>query len=231
MSVALLIGCSTAPKAAETPFVPLRSTVIAVAPAINASGSEDFDPIKLGDLMASELGQLDGVDVIGVSRVLAALNPPASRAWEGGASVTQIRSPAEATRVADKLGADGILVFAITEYDPYDPPTVGISAQLYGCSSEEAMSPGQEGGGEGAVPRAELQRVFRVSRSDLQKEVEEYGKKRDGRESAYGWRRYLVSQEDYFRFCCHAVLKELLRSAYDVYLVAAEGPKDEERMP
>ena len=41
-------------------------------------------------------------------------------------------------QVRDQLGADAILVFAITEYRPYAPPIVGISAQLFGDYADDA---------------------------------------------------------------------------------------------
>ena len=237
------VGCSAGGKARELSISPVRSMVIAVAPAINLSGSKEIDPVKLGDLMASELGQIDGVDVIGVNRVLAALNPKDRGTWDGSARVTQIRDPAEAVRIADQLGADGILVFAVTEYDAYDPPTVGIGAQVYSGSGTSRRVDGSAGHGasdstqvedvaeEMLVPRAQVQRVFRSSREDVLKEVEAYGKDRDARKSAYGWRRYVVSQEDYFRYCCHAVLRDLMRSECCPVFVRANGPKDEEGMP
>jgi hypothetical protein len=96
---------------------------VAVAPALNHSGASDFDRLVAADLMASELAQVDGFEVLPVSRTLAVL------ARQG---VSQVDSPAHALEVRDTLGADAILVFAITEYDPYDPPVLGIAAQLYG---------------------------------------------------------------------------------------------------
>jgi hypothetical protein len=47
--------------------------MVAVAPALNFSGSPAFDPVKVADLMASELAGIPGVGVIGVSRVLAVM--------------------------------------------------------------------------------------------------------------------------------------------------------------
>ena len=34
---------------------------------------------------------------------------------------------------------------------------------------------------------------------------------RQADENAYGWRKYLVSQQSYLRFCCHATIKELVQ--------------------
>jgi len=70
-----LPGCQT-DKRVETAVIDNlsnRGLTIAVAPALNQSGSADFDPSRFADLMASELDNATGISVIPVSRVLAAL--------------------------------------------------------------------------------------------------------------------------------------------------------------
>jgi hypothetical protein len=240
VGVAYVAGCSTAPKGTAFIGPVYESRLIAVAPAMNLSGSKDFDPIRLGDLMASELEQMPGIKVIGVNRVLAVLN---AINQERTPAPVSVRDPAQALQVVKALGADEILVFAVTEYDPYDPPTVGISAQVYGFSAisphpdaetaDRESNPALVGMGaeDAMVPRAQVQRVFRASHKEVLHDVEEFGKERDARKSAYGWRRYVVSQEDYFRYCCHAVLKELLGRNVPRVVANAESPKDEEGMP
>jgi hypothetical protein len=101
---------------------------IAVAPALNFSGSSEFDPNAVADLMASELGSVAGVEVIPVSRVLAVLAQQGRR---------EVASPEHARQIVEHLGADAILIFAVTEYDPYHPPVVGIAAQLYGVRRDD----------------------------------------------------------------------------------------------
>ncbi len=98
----------------------LGKATIAVAPALNLSGSGDFDPSRFADLMASELSHADGISVIPVSRVLAFLP---------GAGAATVETPGQALELVKRLGADAILVFAVVEYDPYDPPSIGITAQ------------------------------------------------------------------------------------------------------
>ena len=92
---------------------------IAVAPALNLSGAADFDPSRFADLMASELSYADGISVIPVSRVLGVL---------AAQELEKVESQAHAHELVRLLGADAILVFAVTEYDPYDPPSIAISA-------------------------------------------------------------------------------------------------------
>jgi hypothetical protein len=189
---------------------------IAVAPALNFSGSADFDPDVVADLMASELGYVEGITVIPVSRVLAVL------ARQGCA---EVKSPGHALEIGEQLGADAVLVFAVTEYDPYHPPTVGIAAQLYGQvprSSQEGgldpvlvsrqARPFAEATPGAALPGliAQAQRTFNASHEFVVRQVRCFAKRRNAGKSPYGWRLYLVSQREYLRYCCSTIVEALL---------------------
>jgi len=67
--MAVLVGCRSGsrmePLSIANPTI--GPVTIAVAPALNLSGSADFDPDRFADLMASELSYADGVSVIPVS--------------------------------------------------------------------------------------------------------------------------------------------------------------------
>lgn len=200
---------------------------VAVAPAINLSGSRDFDPDRFADWMAVELGYADDLTVIPVSRVLAVL---AAQGREG------VQSPAHALELCDRLGADAILVFAVTHYDPYDPPGIGITAQLFG------KGPGAGGGSTGGdrvaavsaaserpaddpEPLAHFQRVFDGSSQSVVADIQKFAKQRGGEKSPYGWKKYLVSQQHFIRYCCNATIRALLSGEEEVRV--AEGRKSE----
>lgn len=217
------LGCSqTKERPAVVEIVAFPSgNVIAVAPALNFSGSSAFDPAVAGDLMASELSTLPGVGVIGVNRVMAIL------AEQG---VGRIQSPRHALAVCERLGADAILVFAVNEFDPYTP-VVGITAQLYTRRAEpvrcDATAGAQPGGPSSAPaeelpirPAAECQRVFNATHERVQNAVRDYADKRKEGESPYGWRKYLASQQWFLRFCCHTVARDLLTQPVDWFGVA-----------
>lgn len=185
---------------------------IAVTPALNHSGSQEFDPLRLADLMASELAQWPGVRVIPLNRVLAQL---------AAQDKERIESPAHALQVMERVGADGIVVFAVTEYDPYQPPVMGLTAQLYGHGPERAggfdpvaasRQPSPfEAGAYSDLPRAEYHRVFNGSEEAVQREIRRFALRRDAEGSPYGWRKFLASQESYWRFCCSVTTRELIR--------------------
>jgi hypothetical protein len=216
LGLALVVqaGCSQGKKGKTEPasisYPP--GTSIAVAPPINASGCPDIDPIKVADLMASELSSLPGIGVIGVNRVLAIL------AEQG---LTQITSADHALAICDRLGADAIVVFAVTEYNPYTP-VVGLVAEIYGrehtgtavdpvAASRMARPLPMPPEPSGVRPWAQVQRTFNAEHEAIQDEVEEYADARDANETPYGWRKYLASQEYYLRYCCYSVARDLVQ--------------------
>ena len=201
---------------------------IAVAPAVNLSGSRDFDPNRVADLMAVELAYVRGIRVIPVSRVLGVL------AAQG---TTEIESPVHAAEVARWVGADAILVFAITEYDPYDPPRVGLTAQLFGADVRDSTGAdgagGASGAGNAALPvggseqvsvLAETQRIFDASHAAVTGEIQQFAKHRIADDSPYGWRKYVVTQEGFMEFCCHATVSALARRPALTALSSTQGP-------
>jgi hypothetical protein len=224
----VLGGCQTAgPVRPETVSNRLLGPVtIAVAPAINLSGSSDFDPNRFADLMASELSFAEGVRVIPVSRVLGVLAVQ---------RLDRVESAVHAEQLARWVGADAILVFAVTEYDPYDPPSIGISAQLFGSRPRPGfelpgpVDPDQPVVREVNPPEkagvhvlAESQRVFDASHERIVREIRLFARQRNADESPYGWRRYVVDQQGYMRFCCHATVFALLAGGGDML---AEGSR------
>lgn len=215
--VGLLAGCTSSPHSTRLTSPYDRTVTIAVAPAMNLSGSTDFDPVAAADLFASELGHVDEVMVIPVSRVLAAL---------AGEGRRQIQSPSHALEVCEALGADAIVVMAVTEYDPYDPPIVGMAAQLYALPSppgsgfdpvaaSRRASPGVDEASDSPLrPKAQSQRVFNASHDEVAEAVREYARDRDADNSPMAWRKYIKSQQMFLRFCCWATVRELIRQEW-----------------
>ena len=220
----MLPGCSWEKRVEPASIAnsSLGSMTIAVAPALNLSGSADFDPDRFADLLASELSYAKGISVIPVSRVLAVL------AAQGRSSV---ESPAHAFELVGLLVADAILVFAVTEYDPYAPPSIGLSAQLFG------KQPGKSGSkvdpvalsrqatlatsGTQAAPKrllAQAQGVFDASHESVVRDIRAFAEGRGADPSPYGWRKYVVSQQHFIRYCCYAITRMLLTRQEDVLL-------------
>ena len=227
----VLIGCSLQKRVEPVLLANPRlgPMTIAVAPAVNLSGSVDFDRNRFADLMAVELSYADGISVIPVSRVLGVL---ASLGMDG------VASPADARELTGLLGADAILVFAVTDYEPYNPPRVGISAQLYGSRPGQGGSPldpvalSRQANLAASAPQkaetngllAQTQRVFDASHESVIREIRAFASKRDTGESAYGWRKYVVSQQHFIEYCCYATLSAILSNQDETGL--AEGSRE-----
>jgi hypothetical protein len=179
---------------------------VAVAPVLNLSGSKDLDPQRLSDLIASELASFEHVQTIPFSRVLAELE---SR----GKSVAG--SAEDAVELGRALGADATLVTAITEYEPYHPPVVGLTMQWYALDAAGAArvtGPADPAGaGARIAPLVQVQRVYNAAEDDVQSDVRDYANDREGHESPWQWRKYIQSQELYVRYCGWATIRTMLR--------------------
>lgn len=220
-------GCAQQDRGTAYPLRPAR--VLVVAPVLNLSGSEDFDPLKITDLVASELVALPNVTVIPVSRTLGEL------ARRGKLTV---ETPDEAVELAQAFDADATLVTAVTEYNPYHPPVVGLIMQLYEAAapqrgvrldpvvaSRRASSPEEALlVADVSAPQWQVQRVFDASDEALLKDIRAFAKERDGHASPYGWRKYVQSQELYVRYCSHALILPLIQ--LDETRRVAAGPSE-----
>lgn len=239
-------GCSwNRGPIARPPSFP-RGMSIAVAPILNFSGSYDLDPIKAADLLASELTDFDGIVVLPVSRVVAALIAEGKE---------QVESPRHALEIARRVGADAIIVAGVTEYDPYTP-TVALALQMYAdtpaarrfglSESSDGENAGEEGPNsiddDGGVwanrgsrlassedslrPLGQIQKVYNATHDDVVSDVERYARNRDAGDSPYGWQEYLKVQTQYLRFCWHDALERM--ASRQAGLFAAAGDLEEE---
>lgn len=210
-----MVGCSQmrvddTPEAKAAP-----AKVYVLAPVLNLSGSNDFDALRVTDLIASECLSFEGLSIVPVNLTLAEL------ARVGKPSV---ETPEDAVQLARTFGADGTLVVAITEYDPYDPPVIGMILQVYEAdrvsstarfdpltASRSSQSPELAlSVAPGLTPRWQIQRVFNAASEDVQNDIRRYAEDREGHRSAYGWRKTTKCQEEYVRYCGWALIRSML---------------------
>ncbi len=180
--------------------------VVVVAPVINLSGDEGFDALQVTDILAAELASQRAIAVIPVNLALAALERRGK---------SRVESPEEALALAREFGADAAVVAAVTDYDPYHPPTLGMILQWYapvGNVWEEARAgagPAADVDG-GPYVQWQVQRVFRGSDEALVEELKEFGKRRNAHESPYDWQQYAHSQKAWVRFSCWSAIRTML---------------------
>jgi hypothetical protein len=115
--LAWLAGCAAPPESEGDPLSGIR--VIAVLPFADQTGGASFDAEEFANILASELVKVGGVRVIRPAQIRAA--------FEAGEA---LHTADDAIRIGHRVRADAVLACAITDYDPYDPPKVAVSAQL-----------------------------------------------------------------------------------------------------
>ena len=109
--------------------------VFAVAPLRNESGSGYADGTRLADKLTQQLALTRGVDTLPVNRVLSAMQ---------ALGVDRIDNQADALRLRQVLGVDGLVLGSLTAYDPYDPPKLGLNLELYFGSRSATPAAGSD---------------------------------------------------------------------------------------
>ncbi len=230
--VALFVsGCGSHETETRT-APPRRPVVVVVAPVLNLSGSSDWDPLKVTDMVASEMQSFPGIVVIPVNRALAAL---------AQAGRFAVETPQDAFDLAAEFDADATVVTAVTEYDPYDPPRVGLLMQWYSRAGSRAMRfdpvsasrqaaemlPPSGSAADALAPQLQVQRVFDASATEVRNEVRAFGRWRAAHGSPYDWRVYVKSQELFVRYCCWSAIRSMLLERDRFRPRAADGELDE----
>jgi hypothetical protein len=223
-AILALPGCGPfAPKDPDThvesPYP--RTRVVAIAPFVNQSGSREVEPLAVSDLFFSEVQKVRNFQVLPINRTLQAMD---------ALRMHSLASPADAVRLASAMGADVIFVGAITSYNPYDPPEIGVALQLYAVpghgpdgatlidpASGSAEPPGQPGrkGAASLRPRAQINEIYNARHEIVQKQIKEYAELRGGKQSPLGWRLYTKSIQEYMRFCCYQSIRQVLQLEQD----------------
>lgn len=124
---AAVVGCSLVPHRMEIPTVhnPFPQIhKVAVIPFFNLSAEPTLDGRKVAVAYYNELQEIPGFEVIPVG--------VAERAM--AETRLTLNRPEDARRLAEMLGADAVVVGAVTEYSPYYPPRIGLQVEWYAAN-------------------------------------------------------------------------------------------------
>ena len=203
--------------ALASPYDTGQGVVWAVAPLRNESGVSVIDTLALTDRMTNEVQQIEGVSAIPVNRTIQAME---------AAGLPSLNTPNEALAIARMLGADAILVGSVTAWDPYDPPSIGISVGLFARSATmqtptgpiidpmalQAASTDQNMRNDwpASQPVNAVASYLDASNQLVVAEIRNFAALRSDPSSGLGWRRYLKSMKSFSRFACFHVLQDLL---------------------
>jgi hypothetical protein len=213
-------GCSehTPPYGTERQLaLPAKHRQIwAVAPVLDLSGQQ-VDPLLQADLVYQQLQTVHGLTVIPVNRVVEVY---------AGLRIDRIQSEQQAQLVCELLGCDALLVTTVTAYDPYNPPKVGASMQLFakggGLARPAANVDARElarraapmPGVDEALPQsgAFLQAVgmYDSANGSVRADLLEYAAGRNDPTGPMKSKEYLVSIDRYAGFAYHMLIEDLL---------------------
>jgi hypothetical protein len=196
-------------------LVSARKQTWAIAPAVNLSGERQVDPILQADLVYQQLQQVKGLTIIPVNRVAEVY---------ASLGIAQVQSEEQAGLVCEMLGCDRLLVPTVTIYDPYNPPKLGASLQLFkaAAATKAANVDPRELTRQAAPPAdaslpaggnfVQVVAMYDAANGSVREALFDYAKGRNDPVGPYGAKEYLVSMDRYCGFVYHELIVDLLNS-------------------
>ncbi|MDP9172619.1 MAG: hypothetical protein M3O30_01975 [Planctomycetota bacterium] len=191
-----------------------RPLVWAVAPTLNLSGQSHVDPLLQSDLVFQQLQEVHGLTILPVNRVAEIY---------ASLKIDKVQSEGQAYAVCQLLGCDGLVVPTVTVFDPYDPPKLGASLQLFLMPGsfdrgqlrvdphalERAATPGAP---PSLAPRGLVQAVGMYDAADgtVVDRANAYAAGRTNPNGLLGPREIFVSMDRYCEFVYHELIVQLL---------------------
>lgn len=243
VSLVSLLGCEglrkqdelTPPQVTRAPYdASLGEVLWAVIPLSNESGTELVDPLVVSDKLVAAAEEVVGVRAVPLNRTLQAMH---------ALDMKGVQTPDQVRQLAEAMGVDGVILGTITSYDPYDPPTIGMSLALYARTS--AMGSRDAGTTldprtlsaaptETQTPRASLSdRPTAVVSANLNARdhgvltaLRTYAEGRHDPVSSLGWKRYTASMDLYTQFAAQHLVAALVEQEHQrlAPLAIAEDP-------
>jgi hypothetical protein len=202
--------------APESPAPDPSLRVVAILPFVLEGNVRDVDVDGFSDLFSSEWVKVAGVRAV---RPRA----PFSKAGE----VAKVFTLEEALRLARDAKADAFVTAAVTDYDPYDPPRIGISIQYFRVNARPVpdsevdrlvqsaswrcgpLTLGRDKAGHWITA---FERIYDAHDRDVREKLAHYAREKAGGEPAGGRERDILAvQPRYMQFVSNQVIHEILR--------------------
>ena len=217
-----IAGCESAdkldaPQVIVTPYDAAQGEALwAVIPLINESGISDVDALMVSDKLVAAIDQSRGIACLPLNRTIAGMR---------AARLDTLRTPEDAQKLSRILGTDALVIGTITDYDPYNPPKLGLALALYaaerngesGLSADpmrlrQAYSDNQVRveNPSASRPTATVSEHLDASNHDVLLQVKQYALGRHDKSSAMGWRQILSSMDRYTEFAAFTVVSRLV---------------------
>lgn len=221
---ALLVstGCESAdkldaPQVIVSPYDSSQGEALwAVVPLVNESGVSEADSFMVSDKLVAAIDQSRGIACLPLNRTIAGLR---------AAGLNNLRTPQDARALAKVLGVDALVIGTITDYDPYNPPKLGMALMLFVNDRDEytltnadpmklrqAYSDRQVAvnNANTSRPAATVSEHLDASNHDVLLQVKQYALGRHDKSSAMGWRQILASMDRYTEFAAYTVVSRLV---------------------
>ncbi len=189
----------------------VQAPLWAVAPLANESGAGVVDSLAITDAVVAKVAEARGLACVPTNRVLAAMR---------ALHLASVATPADSRRLAEALGVDAVVVGTITAYDPYDPPTLGLTLGVFHRSGGQAAMVDsralQASGSEhataatGDAPAVVVAEHLDGRNHEVLINLRRYADGRHNPEGALGWRSYLASMDLYTQFATYHTVGRLL---------------------
>jgi hypothetical protein len=206
------------PESLTNPFGFRR---VAVLPFVNLTGESSPESEAMVGRMAAvfyeELQRVEGLRVA----------PPSAVAEGLGRVGIRVTGPADALELAKALDVEAVVVGAVTSYDPYYKPRIGLAVEMYQRAPASPAAPDilalGERGRPFPVPRsagptapvAAVDRIFDANDQAVERAVRRFARARGTASSPLGEDRYLRDMERYAAFACRRVIVELVAAERD----------------
>ena len=187
---------------------------VAVLPVWNQT-RVPFDGLEFGNILASELAKFEGVRII---RPILLGNP-------------EFKTADDVIKFGRSIKVDAILVCAITDYDPYNPPKIAVSVQclrvsgrkMAGGDIDELTRSASWRKGPLALSRnhagnfvAQFETVYDAHEERIRREVLAYAQAQEEGDTPFqGDREFLSVQTRYFQFVSNQLINQLFFLAPD----------------
>jgi len=212
-------GCQVKPQygtEAELYLPATKRQVWAVAPVLNLSGQKEVDPLLQADLVYGQLQQVHGLTVVPVNRVVEVFV---------GLHLEKVQTAEQASLVCDLLACDALVVPTVTAFDPYNPPKLGASLQVFrkprGYARPDNVDPRELARQASLVPGKSLPApsnqflqsvgMYDAANGSVREALETYAHGRNDPAGPLGIKEYYVSMDRYCGFVYNALTVELLK--------------------
>jgi hypothetical protein len=194
-----------------------KRQVWAIAPAINLSGQKGVDAILQADLLFEQMQQIHGLTLVPVNRAVEVM---------AGLKIEKVQSSEQAAVICDALGCDALVVPTVSVYDPYDPPKLGASLQVFAKPTgfmrpknvdvrelSRAAAPPEDSSLPTPADKSFIQAVgiFDASNGSVRDAIADYARGRNDPLGPMGQKEYFSSMDRYCGFVYNALTVDLLK--------------------